>query len=130
MDITIKRDTIPIETVYTSTEDVNGKKIGVLQVTQFSEPTAKEFEKGLAKLESQNIDGLVIDVRGNPGGLLTAVSSMIAPFIPKDVPIYQVENNKGERQQEFGKADEKKPYNIVVLEDGGSASASRFWQPV
>ncbi|MCY1690183.1 S41 family peptidase [Exiguobacterium sp. SL14] len=51
---------------------------------------------------------------------------MIAPFIPKDVPIYQVENNKGERQQEFGKADEKKPYNIVVLEDGGSASASEI----
>jgi len=126
MEITIKRDTIPIETVYTSTENVNGKKIGVLQVTQFSEPTAEEFEKGLTKLESQNIDGLVIDVRGNPGGLLTAVSKMIAPFIPKDVPIYQVENNKGERQQEFGKADEKKPYNIVVLEDGGSASASEI----
>jgi carboxyl-terminal processing protease len=73
-EITFKRDTIPIETVYTSTENVNGKKIGVLQVTQFSEPTAEEFEKGLTKLESQNIDGLVIDVRGNAGCLLTAVS--------------------------------------------------------
>jgi carboxyl-terminal processing protease len=51
---------------------------------------------------------------------------MIAPFIPKAVPMYQVENNKGERQQEFGKADDKKPYNIVVLEDGGSASASEI----
>ncbi|WP_029331381.1 S41 family peptidase [Exiguobacterium oxidotolerans] len=126
MKITIERDTIPIETVYSETEQVNGKTIGVLQVTQFSDPTAEEFEKQLAALEAKNIDGLVIDVRGNPGGLLTAVSKMIAPFIPKDTPIFQVEDNKGDRTQEFGKADAKKPYNIVVLEDSGSASASEI----
>ncbi|WP_214849540.1 S41 family peptidase [Exiguobacterium sp. s138] len=126
MKISIVRDTIPIETVYSKTEKVNGKTIGVLQVTQFSDPTAKEFEEQLAALEEKNIDGLVIDVRGNPGGLLTAVSQMIAPFIPKETPIFQVEDNKGERTQEFGKADEKKPYKLVVLEDSGSASASEI----
>ncbi|WP_114570119.1 S41 family peptidase [Exiguobacterium flavidum] len=126
MKITITRDTIPIETVYSETENVGGKKIGVLEVTQFSEPTAEEFETQLAKLEADGIDGLVIDVRGNPGGLLPAVADMIAPFIPKETPVFQIENNKGERQQQFGAASDKKPYKVVVLEDEGSASASEI----
>ncbi len=46
-----------------------GKKIGYIEITSFAERTAQDFEAGLVSLEEQNIEGLVIDVRGNPGGM-------------------------------------------------------------
>ncbi|TXK92033.1 PDZ domain-containing protein, partial [Parageobacillus sp. SY1] len=59
--VKVVRDEIPIETVYDSVKTYNGKKVGYLEVTSFSENTAKDFKKKLAELESKHIDGLIID---------------------------------------------------------------------
>lgn len=126
LSIDVVRDTIPIETVYSETKEVNGKKAGVLEITSFSEGTAKDFNKKLTELEEQNIEGLVIDVRGNPGGLFTAAQKILENFIPKDKPYVQIENSSGEKQRYFSSLDEKKSYPVVVLIDEGSASASEI----
>ncbi|MYL54043.1 PDZ domain-containing protein [Pontibacillus yanchengensis] len=126
LTIDVKRDTIPIETVYSETKEVNGKKAGVLEVTSFSENTAADFDKKLKELEEKNIDGLVIDVRGNPGGLFTAAQDILENFIPKDTPYVQIENSDGEKKRYVSNLEEKKGYPIVVLIDEGSASASEI----
>ncbi|MDV2887443.1 S41 family peptidase, partial [Alkalihalophilus pseudofirmus] len=69
LKIKVKRDEIPLETVHGSVKKQDGKKIGYLEITTFSENTAADFKKELKALENDDIKGLIIDVRGNPGGL-------------------------------------------------------------
>ncbi|SFF68268.1 carboxyl-terminal processing protease [Halobacillus alkaliphilus] len=124
--IDIIRDDIPLETVYSNTKEVDGKKVGIIEITSFSEKTSEEFHEALTKLEKDNMAGLVIDVRGNPGGLFTDVQEILKEFIPDDKPIVQVEDRNGEKSRYFSDLKEKKDYPITVLMDEGSASASEI----
>ncbi|WP_087972580.1 S41 family peptidase [Oceanobacillus rekensis] len=125
-DVTITRDEIPVETVYTHKETIDGKETGILEVTNFSENTADEFEEQLEALEKEGIEGLIIDVRGNPGGLLNVVEEMLALFVPKDIPYIQIEDGNGNKEEYHSQLDEKKEYPISVLINEGSASASEI----
>ncbi|TFJ93316.1 S41 family peptidase [Lentibacillus salicampi] len=125
-DVTLERDDIPVETVYSEVESIDGKKTGVIEITSFAENTAEHFTQQLKELEDDNIEGLVIDVRGNPGGVLSAVEGVLENFIPKDVPYVQIENPDGKKQKSYSNREEKKPYPISVLVNEGSASASEI----
>lgn len=122
----IERDEIPIETVRPNTIEHKGQTIGVLEITSFSKDTAEHFEKELKAFEEQGIDGLVIDVRGNPGGYLDVVEEIGKLIIPEQLPIVQIENREGERVRYLSSLQERKDYPIVGLIDGGSASASEI----
>lgn len=126
LEISVTRDTIPIETVYSSVKELDGKKVGYLQITSFAEKTAEDFKKHLSELEEKNIDGLVLDVRGNPGGLLDSVETILKQLITKDKPYVQIEDRNGEKQRFFSTLEEEKEYPITVLIDKGSASASEI----
>jgi carboxyl-terminal processing protease len=126
MKVEVIRDEIPIETVYDEVKTYDGKKVGYLEVTSFSENTARDFKEKLNQLEKQHIDGLVIDVRGNPGGYLDSVEAILKEFIPKDKPYVQIQERNGDKQRFFSNLAEKKDYPIVVLIDNGSASASEI----
>lgn len=126
LSVKVKRDTIPIETVFSSLANKNGKRIGVLNITSFSEKTGDHFKEKLENLEKTQIDGLVIDVRGNPGGYLQTVEQILQNLIPQNVPYVQIEDRNGKRQPFYSKLKEKKPYPIAVLIDKGSASASEI----
>jgi carboxyl-terminal processing protease len=126
LNIDITRDDIPLETVYTDTKKVDGKKVGVIEITSFSEKTSDEFHEALGKLENDGMEGLVIDVRGNPGGLFTDVQEILKEFIPKEEIIVQVEDRNGEKERYLSENGEKKEYPITVLMDEGSASASEI----
>lgn len=120
--ISVVRDEIKQETV----EAKFFGEIGYLKITQFSEGTARDFLKNLNEFENQEIQGLIIDVRGNPGGLLDAVQRILEHFVPVGQPIMMTEERGKKRQVYYGKAAEKKPYPIAVLIDKGSASASEI----
>ncbi|MBM7551414.1 S41 family peptidase [Thalassobacillus pellis] len=126
LTIDIVRDEIPLETVHASMKKQDGKKAGVIEITSFSENTAKEFNKALKDLEEKGMDGLIIDVRGNPGGLFTDVQEILKNFIPKDKPLVQVEDRNGEKSRYYSELEEKKDYPITVLMNEGSASASEI----
>src|SRR5699024_6767726 len=125
-EVTLTRDDIPIETVHADTSTVNGKKTGILEVSSFSETTSKEFTEELDKLEEEGIEGLVIDVRGNPGGLLDAVEELMDVIVPKDKPYVQIEDRNGKKDKYYSNLEEKKPYPINVIINEGSASASEI----
>ncbi|ENH98427.1 carboxyl-terminal protease [Gracilibacillus halophilus YIM-C55.5] len=126
LEVDITRDSIPLETVYPRTEEVNGKLVGVIELTSFSETTAEDFKNALSDLEEQGIDGLVIDVRGNPGGVLTAVEEILKQFVPQDTPYLQIEYPNGKKQRQFSNLTDTKDYPIVTLINEGSASASEI----
>jgi carboxyl-terminal processing protease len=124
--ISVKRDEIPLETVHSSVKKQDGKRIGYIELTTFSENTAADFKKQLKSLEREHIKGLVIDVRGNPGGLLSTVEEILKEFVTKDKPFVQIEKRNGERDRFFSNLNEKKDYPVAVLVDKGSASASEI----
>ncbi|WP_124728397.1 S41 family peptidase [Staphylospora marina] len=132
LHITVIRDEISLQTVEAKMLD---GKIGWIAISQFSESTADDFAKELKSLESQGMKGLVIDVRGNPGGLLNVVLDMGQQLLPKGKTIMMVEEGSGKRTvYKAGSVrgsknpgiDEAKPYPIAVLTDKGSASASEI----
>ncbi|MFD1067681.1 S41 family peptidase [Oceanobacillus locisalsi] len=125
-EVTIERDTIPVETVYSEVDSEGGNDTGVIQITNFSEHTGEEFEEQLTELENQGIDGLVIDVRGNPGGLLDVAEEILQQFVPSDMPYLQIEDADGNAEEYVSDLDEQKDYPISVLIDEGSASASEI----
>lgn len=124
--VEVVRDEIPQITVYGEMKKYAGKQIGYLEITSFSEDTAEEFQKQLTDLEKQGMQGLIIDVRGNPGGLLTSVEEILKEFVTKDKPYIQIEQRDGEKIRYFSSLEKEKPYPVVVLIDNGSASASEI----
>lgn len=126
LTVTVVRDDIPLETVYTETIQRDGHTFGKIEVAQFSTDTAAHFKEQLEKMEQQQVDGLIIDLRGDPGGLLPAVVEMSQMLLPKDQPILQLEDPEGNREVVKSTIDGKKNYPITVLVDKGSASASEI----
>jgi len=128
LTIVCVRDDIPIETVNSQIMEKNGVKVGVIALTQFSTETSKHFKDQLEDMEKKGIQGLVIDVRGNPGGYLLAVKEIGELLVPNQGLIVQIEYGNGGKQKEeyHSKADAAKPYPITVLINGGSASASEI----
>jgi carboxyl-terminal processing protease len=122
MDVTVVRDDIPLETVYA---DMLPGGIGKIQITTFAEKTADRFKEELSKLEAQGMKGLIIDLRNDPGGLLNSVVDIANQLIPDKKVILQVEYRDGKKDVYRSTLDKGK-YPIVVLIDGGSASAAEI----
>lgn len=123
----VERDEIPIETVHTALKKVRDKKIGYIQITSFSEQTADDFLVGLKDMEEDGIDGLLIDVRGNPGGLLTSVQEVLKEFVTNEHPYIQIQERNGKKNKFFSTLKKEKEYPIAVLINKGSASASEIF---
>ncbi|WP_157760538.1 S41 family peptidase [Thiomicrorhabdus arctica] len=104
--------------------------IGYLRISQFQIRTGSDLIKGIAKLEKQNkapLDGLVLDLRNNPGGVLTAAVQVSNAFLNKGLIVYtegRIKNSQMRFEAESGDVMAGKP--IVVLINEGSASASEI----
>ena len=124
--LTVRRAKVITPTV--SGELLPGTKIGYLAVSQFSEPTAMQFDKNLAKLESGTIQGLVIDLRGNPGGLLVTAADMVGRFVSdKTVVTMKFRDGNEEVQRSTRGRVHAFSYPVAVLVDGDSASAAEIF---
>ncbi|WP_339200160.1 S41 family peptidase [Peribacillus sp. FSL P2-0133] len=123
IELTIKRDTIPIETVYAEMLDDGVAKI---QVTSFSEHTVQELKTALEEMSKKDMKGLVLDLRGNPGGLLDQAIEMASLFIPNGKVVLQVEDRSGKKEVYKSENDGELKIPVVVLIDDGSASASEI----
>ena len=103
----------------------NQTKQSEVSIDNFEKELISDVDKALKKLEKENIDSLIIDVRGNTGGYLTNVTKIINELLPKGKVIYQTERN-GVKQEFLDKDDVSRSYPIAVLINGSSASASEI----
>ena len=103
----------------------DNKKIGYIKISLFASNSYKQFKNKLDELEKSNIDDLIIDVRDNSGGYLSSVTDICNLFLDKGKVIYQLEDSKGKVKKK-DTTKEKRKYDIVVLINGGSASASEI----
>lgn len=103
--------------------------IGYVRITQFNEPTAENLKAELKKLADQNLKALVMDLRGNPGGLLTAAAGVAELFLPRGDLIVFTKGRDGEDTDQRFKSSGTTHYTefpMVILVNGGSASASEI----
>ncbi len=102
--------------------------VGYVRVARFSETTARDLNEILNEFEKREIDGLVLDLRWNPGGLLTSARDVSDLFLDKEKLIVYTESRIPEHQQKFraSQANYHSGYPIVVLVNGASASASEI----
>jgi carboxyl-terminal processing protease len=124
-DYTISRDRIEIHPVRYSLRESDSGQIGYIRLNQFNANAAEEMRDAIQDLESQNVTGYILDLRSNPGGLLYA-SVEIARMWLEDGTIVSTVNRRGEmdRQEANRRSLTDKP--LVILVDGGSASASEI----
>ena len=123
IEMKLVRDDIPIETVY---GEMGDDKIAHIQITSFSEQTYKEMVTILSDLAAQGMEGIVLDVRQNPGGYLDAAVDIANLFLDDGQPILQVQGRTGEPEIIKAKGSKKFTQPVTVLIDEGSASASEI----
>ena len=126
--ITVIRDVIKVKSIRSRMLE-NG--VGYVRLAQFQEGSAKEFVDALEKLKQENkgktLEGLVLDVRNNPGGLLTQAIRVSDIFLTEGIIVYTDGRLESQKQKYFAHDDKREPeYPIVVLINGGSASASEI----
>ena len=123
VDVTITRDTIPIETVY---GEMLEDGIGKVQITNFSQNTITELVDVLNDLQEQGMKGLVLDLRQNPGGLLDQAIKISSLFVPEGKVLFKVEDRQGNVEEYASQNKKSKDLPLVVVIDKGSASASEI----
>ena len=121
--VTATRDVINVETVkYKVLEN----QIGYISISEFDSVTGAQFAKALKQLQKKNIEGLVVDLRNNPGGSLSTVCYILDSILPKGLIVYTKDKNG--KKEEYT-SDEKHRLNLPmsVLVNGQSASASEIF---
>ena len=121
--VTAVRDTVEAQTVeYEMLED----QIGYLAVSEFDSVTSDQYEEALEALSSQGMEGLVVDLRNNPGGNLDTVCDMLDLVLPEGTIVY-MEDKEGNRQTYSSDEEHQLDVPMAVLVNGNSASASEIY---
>ncbi len=116
-----------------TTPTVDGKifpdsKVGYLSVTTFAEPTTIQFDRELNRLEQQPMKGLIIDLRGNPGGILDTATEMLSRYLDNKVVVKLKFRDGREVSESTDKGSVRATsYPIVILIDENAASAAEIF---
>ncbi len=124
-DFVLKREIISFKSVRSKAYD--GGEIGYVRLTQFQERSGADLAKALKELEKKPLKGLILDMRNNPGGLLDQAIEISDLFLDDGLIVYTKGRLPNSRQEfRATKGAEQRHYPIVVLMNGGSASASEI----
>jgi carboxyl-terminal processing protease len=125
LSFTITRDTIKIESVKTEMLDNN---IGYVRISTFAEDTSDLMQKAATEFKDKNVKGIVLDMRGNPGGLLDASVNVSGQWLPNGKTILQEKRGGKVVVKTYSSSGPATLDGIptVVLLDQGSASASEI----
>jgi carboxyl-terminal processing protease len=125
LDFQLRRDLIEIHPVRYSLQETETGDVGYIRLTQFSANAAQEMEEAIQDLQNQGVSGYVLDLRSNPGGLLYS-SIDIARMWLDEGGIVSTVNRQGVSDREVANGTALTDLPLVVLVDGGSASASEI----
>lgn len=121
--VTATRDVINVETVkYKVLEN----QIGYISISEFDSVTGAQFAKALKQLQKKKIEGLVVDLRNNPGGSLFTVCDILDSILPKGLIVYTKDKN-GKKEEYTSDEKHRLTLPMSVLVNGQSASASEIF---
>jgi carboxyl-terminal processing protease len=122
LEISIPRRKVESPTVeFEMLED----NIAYIQITEFDDVTVDQFADALATAKGSGMEGLILDLRGNPGGSLSAVVDIAGMMLPEGLVVY-TEDKEGNRSEYRSDGTHELQVPLVVLVDGNSASASEI----
>jgi len=126
-DVTLVRDEILVPSVVVEYIQVNGKKLAHLTLSRFGERTQDELNKAITDITQQSpkVDGIMLDMRDNPGGFLDEAINVASEFVKSGVVVTQKGKYTSQSYQAKGNA-RLADYPLVVVVNGGSASASEI----
>jgi carboxyl-terminal processing protease len=124
-DVTIIRGIIRLETVKSTVVD---EHIGYIRISQFSDPTAEAMSEHIDELVGEGIDSLIVDLRNNPGGLLSSVIDVSDMFLSEGIIVSTKGRDKSQNQTFNAQKRVTIPdLPLIVLVNEGSASASEIF---
>ena len=122
LDVTITRARVETPTV---TLQMMDNDIAYIEVLEFDAVSVDQFADALATAKGSGMEGMILDLRGNPGGSLDAVVEMARMILPEGMIVY-TENKNGQRQEYTCDGKRQLQVPLVVLVDGNSASAAEI----
>jgi carboxyl-terminal processing protease len=123
LDVTITRDIIKIQSVSSRLLE---EDIGYIKLKQFQERSADDLGAALRELEGQEVNALILDLRNNPGGLLSSAIDVAGHFIDEGKLVVYTKGRSGHRQEYSTRRGGDTRLPMVVLVNQGSASASEI----
>ena len=123
IDLNLTRRSIEIQTV---TSKMLNDGIGYVAVSQFDALTSEQFKSNIESLKSQGMKKLIVDLRGNPGGLLDQVVDMLDYILPEGLVLY-TEDKNGNKEEYYAKNPNELKIPMAVLVNENSASASEVF---
>ena len=114
-----------LETIVVNTQMMEDS-VGYIQITEFTDGTPHQFQEAMDSLAEQGMQRLIIDLRGNPGGLLSSVCDTLDSFMPEGL-LVSVKKSSGEVTEYTSSGETPISIPLVVLVNEGSASASEIF---
>lgn len=120
LEVDIKKEEVKIPVV---SHEMLENHVGYLAIYEFTDVTFEQYQAAREDLEQQGMEKLVVDLRDNPGGLLTSVCDVLETILPKGLIVY-TEDKYGTREEELceGKTPIEIPLAVLVNENSASAS--------
>jgi len=109
------------------TYEMKENQIGYLKLTEFTASAVEQFQEAVEDLNSQGMEALIVDLRDNPGGLLTSVCDILDEILPDDSLIVYTEDKNGNREEYTAEGEPSVTCEVAVLVNNGSASASEIF---
>lgn len=132
-DLTVMREVINVPTVrgarILQEHARGGRRPGYLRIVQFGEKTVAEFDQAVRQLSAEGMDGLILDLRNNPGGLLESGVQLAGRFLPAGTVVVSTEGRRGAADRIYFEAkgrDHRTDLPLVVLVNRHSASAAEI----
>ena len=123
LEVTLTRDVIRFRSVESK---ILAGDVGYIRINQFRDTTGSDVDKAFESFDSQELRGMILDLRSNPGGLLSSAVEVASDFLDPDQLIVYTEGTSP-REDLLVRPDQKqKDYPLVVLVNGGSASGSEI----
>lgn len=127
LEFTITRANIKVDSVIYQTTNVSGKKIAILKVNQFGDDTMALADKYAAQISADKVQGIILDLRNNPGGYLQTSVDFSGLFLDSGkTAVLEVDKNGKKTEYKTTGDPVLKNYSLIVLTNGGSASAAEI----
>ena len=124
--ITLTREEVRLPNVSSRIETVDGTKLGYVRLLAFSNGASKELKKAVERVQDDGAEGIVLDLRGNPGGLLGEAVRTASVFLPEGEVVVTTESRSQGRTVHETVGGNLPALPLVVLVDGGTASAAEI----
>ncbi|PIR41750.1 MAG: peptidase S41, partial [Candidatus Yanofskybacteria bacterium CG10_big_fil_rev_8_21_14_0_10_37_15] len=126
-DVEIIRDTIKVPTIEWQIVETDGRNIAYMRIFSFNQTVDSEFKKASEEILKSDAEGIVLDLRNNPGGLLDSSVNLAGWFMDKNkIVVSEVFGDGRKNDFKSNGNGALKSYPLVVLINGGSASASEI----